>query len=123
MFELWILIVTFKLIGRAIWKEYPTLEMLMEMVITNTCSFPPVTSADEAETLHARERQVSAGSPITYFIHTGEDNSAYCFSKILALEKQEILEFEGHLAAATSSVAITEANSLLLPKLMSMNVK
>lgn len=36
-----------------------------------------------------------------------------------ALERQSILEFESYLAAA-SKVTITEANSLLLSQLMSM---
>ena len=37
------------------------------------------------------------------------------------LEKQEILEFESHLAAATSKVAITESNSILIPLLTTMD--
>ena len=44
-------------------------------------------------------------------------------SQMCELEKQEILEFEGHLAAATSNVTITESNSLLLPQLISMNAR
>lgn len=45
------------------------------------------------------------------------------FYQICELEKEEILEFEGHLAAATSNVTITESNSLLLSQLISMNAK
>ena len=37
--------------------------------------------------------------------------------QLQVLEKQQILEFEGHLAAATSKVTITEANSHLLDQL------
>ncbi|KAF6032449.1 INTS1 [Bugula neritina] len=83
--------------GKYVWKEYPTLEMLMEMVMTNRYLFPPVSSGTDMEQLVAQERQ------------------------ICELEKQEILEFEGHLAAATSNVTITETNSLLLSQLISMN--
>ena len=36
------------------------------------------------------------------------------------LEKQAILEFESHLAAACNKSQITESNSLLLSQLMSM---
>uniref|UniRef100_A0A1B0DJI5 Uncharacterized protein n=1 Tax=Phlebotomus papatasi TaxID=29031 RepID=A0A1B0DJI5_PHLPP len=39
-------------------------------------------------------------------------------SKIAVSEKSQILEFESHLAAATSKVIITEQNSLLLSQLM-----
>lgn len=41
--------------------------------------------------------------------------------QVSALEKTQILEFETHLAAATSKVVITEQNSLLLSQLMLMN--
>lgn len=41
--------------------------------------------------------------------------------QVSALEKTQILEFEIHLAAATSKVVITEQNSLLLSQLMLMN--
>lgn len=40
--------------------------------------------------------------------------------EIARLEKQQILEFETHLAAATSKVVITEQNTLLLSQLMIM---
>ena len=38
-------------------------------------------------------------------------------------ERQQILEFESHLAAATSKVTITEANSLLISQLTTMDPK
>uniref|UniRef100_A0A336KFD9 CSON009829 protein n=1 Tax=Culicoides sonorensis TaxID=179676 RepID=A0A336KFD9_CULSO len=41
--------------------------------------------------------------------------------QIAAIEKQQILEFETHLAAATSKVMITEQTSLLLPQVMLMD--
>lgn len=41
--------------------------------------------------------------------------------QISMLEKTQILEFETHLAAATSKVVITEQNSLLLSQLILMN--
>lgn len=41
--------------------------------------------------------------------------------QILALEKQKILEFESHLAAASTKIEINEQTSLLLPQLMELN--
>lgn len=40
--------------------------------------------------------------------------------QIIALEKQTILEFESHLAAASTKVEINEQTSLLLPQLMEL---
>uniref|UniRef100_K9IQL1 Uncharacterized protein n=1 Tax=Desmodus rotundus TaxID=9430 RepID=K9IQL1_DESRO len=86
-------------IGLAAWEEYPTLKMLMEMVMTNNYSYPPCTLTDEearTETLN-RELQISQR------------------------EKQEILAFEGHLAAASTKQTITENSSLLLSQLTSLD--
>ncbi|XP_074651067.1 integrator complex subunit 1-like [Tubulanus polymorphus] len=87
-------------LGRAAWDLYPTLKSLMEMVMTNNYKFPPPTCAtDDAsiEEIWNNDRQ------------------------LVAMEKQQILEFEGHLAAATSKVTITENNSLLISQLTSMD--
>ena len=61
--------------------------------------FPPPTiaSGDQADELRAKELQVSS------------------------LEKQAILDFEMHLAAATNKATITESNSLLLAQLITMD--
>ncbi|KAL3270064.1 hypothetical protein HHI36_009122 [Cryptolaemus montrouzieri] len=83
-------------IGNIAWTKYGTLRMLMEMCITNHFSFPPPTMAVSEEEFQGREQQ------------------------ILVLEKQKILEFETHLAAASTKVEITEQNSLLLPQLMEL---
>lgn len=40
--------------------------------------------------------------------------------QIIAVEKQKILEFESHLAAASTKIEITEHTSLLLPQLMEL---
>lgn len=40
--------------------------------------------------------------------------------QILTMEKQKILEFESHLAAASTKMEITEQTSLLLPQLMEL---
>uniref|UniRef100_A0A4W4DNX1 DUF3677 domain-containing protein n=1 Tax=Electrophorus electricus TaxID=8005 RepID=A0A4W4DNX1_ELEEL len=88
-------------IGLAAWDGYPTLKMLMEMVMTNNYSYPPCTVADEetkAEMI-SRELQVSQK------------------------ERQEILAFESHLAAASTKQTITETNSLLLSQLTSLEPK
>ncbi|XP_066868916.1 integrator complex subunit 1 isoform X1 [Kogia breviceps] len=85
-------------IGLAAWEEYPTLKMLMEMVMTNNYSYPPCTLTDEETRTEmvTRELQVSQR------------------------EKQEILAFEGHLAAASTKQTITESSSLLLSQLTSL---
>ncbi|XP_022109567.1 integrator complex subunit 1-like isoform X2 [Acanthaster planci] len=83
-------------IGLAAWERYPMLRCFMEMVMTNNFKFPPPTAAPDErsqEEVRARELQV------------------------IALEKQEILEFENHLAR----VAITESNSLLLSQVIRMD--
>ncbi|XP_069125387.1 integrator complex subunit 1-like [Argopecten irradians] len=85
--------------GITAWENYPTLKCLMEMVMTRNYKFPPPTTASEdrdIEDIKNQEKQVSEQ------------------------EKQEILEFESHLAAATSKVTITESNSLLVTQLTGM---
>ncbi|BFZ03172.1 hypothetical protein BsWGS_06208 [Bradybaena similaris] len=82
--------------GETTWQKYPTLQSLMEMVMTNNYTFPPPTTAvDEkmVEEYRARERQLRQQ------------------------EIQLVLEFETHLAAATSKVTISESNSLLIGQL------
>uniref|UniRef100_A0A672ZW68 Integrator complex subunit 1 n=1 Tax=Sphaeramia orbicularis TaxID=375764 RepID=A0A672ZW68_9TELE len=86
-------------IGLAAWDGYPTLKMLMEMVMTNNYTYPPCTIADEdtKNEMINRELQISQR------------------------EKQEILAFESHLAAASTKQTITESNSLLLSQLTSLD--
>lgn len=85
--------------GDMAWKTYPMLRNLMEMCITNQFIFPPPTLAlgEKADEIKNRELQMSQ------------------------IEKEQILLFEGHLAAASTKVQITESNSLLLSKLISMD--
>lgn len=80
--------------GNLAWKKYPMLRTFMEMCITNHFSYPPPTVAmgEMFDDLKNKELQ------------------------ICALEKQQMLEFETHLAAGP----ITEATSLLLPQLIEM---
>lgn len=88
-------------IGAEAWNEYPILRTLMEMCITNHFSYPPPTMAlpEVIEQERSKELQVEA------------------------LEKQEILEYEAHLAAATNRMQISEQTSLLLPQLITMDPK
>ncbi|KAK7506750.1 hypothetical protein BaRGS_00002225 [Batillaria attramentaria] len=86
--------------GAAAWEKYPVLKCLMEMVMTNNFTFPPPTMATDEkmiEDIRSAERQLAQQ------------------------EVQMILEFESHLAAATSKVTITQQNSLLLDQLTSMD--
>ncbi|XP_050499679.1 integrator complex subunit 1 [Diabrotica virgifera virgifera] len=82
--------------GSLAWNKYPTLKMFMEMCITNHFSFPPPTMTSLDEDYQSKEQQ------------------------ILVLEKQTILEFESHLAAASTKVEINEQTSLLLPQCMEL---
>ncbi|XP_057343450.1 integrator complex subunit 1 isoform X3 [Manis pentadactyla] len=86
-------------IGLAAWEEYPTLKMLMEMVMTNNYSYPPCTLTDEETRTEMISREL----------------------QISQREKQEILAFEGHLAAASTKQTITESSSLLLSQLTSLD--
>uniref|UniRef100_A0A8D3D451 Integrator complex subunit 1 n=1 Tax=Scophthalmus maximus TaxID=52904 RepID=A0A8D3D451_SCOMX len=79
-------------IGLAAWDGYPTLKMLMEMVMTNNYTYPPCTITDEDTKTEMINREL----------------------QISQREKQEILAFESHLAAASTKQTITESNSLLL---------
>ncbi|KAI5764073.1 INTS1 [Gulo gulo luscus] len=86
-------------IGLAAWEEYPTLKMLMEMVMTNNYSYPPCTLTDEETRTEMINRELQTSQR----------------------EKQEILAFEGHLAAASTKQTITESSSLLLSQLTSLD--
>uniref|UniRef100_A0A8C4MRZ8 Integrator complex subunit 1 n=1 Tax=Equus asinus asinus TaxID=83772 RepID=A0A8C4MRZ8_EQUAS len=86
-------------IGLAAWEEYPTLKMLMEMVMTNNYSYPPCTLTEEETRTEMINREL----------------------QIAQREKQEILAFEGHLAAASTKQTITESSSLLLSQLTSLD--
>ncbi len=81
--------------GSLAWDSYPTLGILIEMSITNHFEFPPPTKI--GDDLINRELQISA------------------------FEKQQILQFESYLAAASTKVQINESNSLLLSKLISFD--
>lgn len=85
-------------IGLAAWEEYPTLKMLMEMAVTNNYSYPPCTLTDEESRTEMINREL----------------------QVSQREKQEILAFEGHLAAASTRQTITESSSLLLSQLTSL---
>ncbi|NXX46962.1 INT1 protein, partial [Tricholaema leucomelas] len=86
-------------IGLAAWEEYPSLKMLMEMVMTNNYSYPQCTLTDEETRTEMINREL----------------------QISQREKQEILAFEGHLAAASTKQTITESSSLLLSQLTSLD--
>ncbi|KAF5307904.1 hypothetical protein FQR65_LT06471 [Abscondita terminalis] len=85
--------------GSLAWNKYPTLRTLMEMCITNHFSFPPPT-------------MTSGGDNIDDYSSKELQNTA--------LERQKIIEFESHLAAASTKVEITEQTSLLLSQLMEL---
>uniref|UniRef100_T1J830 Uncharacterized protein n=1 Tax=Strigamia maritima TaxID=126957 RepID=T1J830_STRMM len=85
--------------GYEAWGKYPTLRNFIEMCITNHFTFPPPTMAvgEKADDLKSQELQIAH------------------------LEKQQIVEFENHLASASTKVAITESNSLLADQLTTLD--
>ena len=84
--------------NKARWRNYPTLTACIEMCITNQFMFPPPTTpVEKIDDMKNTELQVAT------------------------LERQSILDFEIHLAAATNKATITESNSLLLTQLINMD--
>ena len=79
-------------LGSEAWNMLPTLRSLMEMCITNDFNILSGASLDQQQEL-----------------------------QVAAVEKQTILEFETHLAAASTKTVITENNSLLLSQLTSLD--
>ncbi|XP_074109265.1 integrator complex subunit 1 [Cotesia typhae] len=86
-------------IGETGWRRYPILQTLMEMCITNYFSYPPPTLALPEIIEQERTKELQRE----------------------AREKLEILEYESHLAAASTKVQISESNSLLLSQLITMD--
>ncbi|KAJ8668061.1 hypothetical protein QAD02_009724 [Eretmocerus hayati] len=86
-------------IGALAWERYPILRVLMEMCITNHFSYPPPTMALPEIVEEERAKEL----------------------RLEALEKQQILQYESYLAAASTRVQISEQNSLLLSQLITMD--
>ncbi|XP_076816735.1 integrator complex subunit 1-like [Clavelina lepadiformis] len=86
-------------VGHQAWTNYPMLKVFMEMTLVNRFSYPPVTVVDEdvKNKMISKEHQMAL------------------------VEKSEILEFESHLAAATTHLVVTEESSLLLSQLIAMD--
>nr|XP_009861729.2 integrator complex subunit 1 [Ciona intestinalis] len=86
-------------VGHQAWTQYPMLKVFMEMSIVNRFSYPPVTVVDSdlRSQMTGKELQMSL------------------------VEKSEVLEFESHLAAATTRLVVTEETSLLLSQLIAMD--
>ncbi|XP_014664125.1 PREDICTED: integrator complex subunit 1-like [Priapulus caudatus] len=86
--------------GQTAWEDYPMLRVFMENVMTSQYSYPPpsaITDDTTIDELCSRELQIAQ------------------------LEKQQVLEFESHLASASTGAAISESNSLLLSQLVTMD--
>ncbi|XP_014230547.1 integrator complex subunit 1 [Trichogramma pretiosum] len=80
-------------IGKIMWKHYPMLDVLIEMCITNHFSYPPPTMASSEGIDQERTKELH----------------------LAALEKQEIIQYETHLAGKGP---VTESASYLLPQTM-----
>eukprot|EP01103_Thecamoeba_quadrilineata_P004502 TRINITY_DN1423_c0_g1_i4.p1 TRINITY_DN1423_c0_g1~~TRINITY_DN1423_c0_g1_i4.p1 ORF type:complete len:1180 (-),score=244.91 TRINITY_DN1423_c0_g1_i4:530-4069(-) len=95
------------LIGRKIWKEVPSLKLLMEMLITRSWSFPPYVPWD-----------YSGSGPLTK--ETIQENEV----RYQRAEREQILAFETSLAARSDpSTKIDETNSVLISQLMRFDNK
>nr|XP_039270920.1 integrator complex subunit 1-like [Styela clava] len=88
-------------IGLQAWNEYPILRSFMEMAIINNFTFPLATVVEENERSQIVNKEM----------------------QMVEMEKNEIIEFESHLAAATTHLAVTEETSLLLSQLIAMDTK
>ncbi|KAL0272623.1 UNVERIFIED_CONTAM: hypothetical protein PYX00_005524 [Menopon gallinae] len=86
-------------LGKAAWEKYPTLRMFMEMCITNHFSYPPPTMNVSENAEETKNQEI----------------------RMTARERESILEFESHLAAASTKATITEQTSLLLSQLITMD--
>ncbi len=81
---------------------------LMEMVMTNTYTFPTSMSLSEGEGGVAESRE----------------NVLIKEAQVLKREKEGILEYENHLASSSAGAAtITEGNSYLLNQLTQLSPK
>ncbi|XP_065899980.1 integrator complex subunit 1-like isoform X2 [Dysidea avara] len=87
-------------VGARCWEKYPTLCGLMEMIMTGTYVYPPTMTLMNTE---------------DDTMETAED-AMMRELQLARMEKEQILEYEGHLAAASSANAptITESSSHLL---------
>ena len=92
-------------LGDLAWNQYQNLRCMMEMVMTSQFAFPPPTFGLEA--------QSSDGSTVV------QDQIRATELQMAQMEKQEILVYEGYLAKND----ITEANSLLLSQLITLDPK
>jgi len=91
--------------GDVAWNQYQNLRCMMEMVMTSQYSFPPPT--------FGLESQSSDGANLV------QDQIRATELQMAQMEKQEILVYEGYLAKGD----ITEANSLLLSQLITLDPK
>ncbi|EDV20866.1 uncharacterized protein TRIADDRAFT_60509 [Trichoplax adhaerens] len=82
-------------VGFTAWEKYPTLKCLMEMVMTNNYSFPPLTSHSESS-----------------------DSVKVSQIQLAQAEKEDILAYENMTSSSSSRGNIVEKNSCLLPQLM-----
>ncbi|XP_014218982.1 integrator complex subunit 1 [Copidosoma floridanum] len=85
-------------VGSLAWERYPTLRVLMEMCITNQFTYPPPTMALPEIIEEERAKEFRYDS----------------------MEKQQILQYEVHLAAASTRTQISEQTSLLLSSVVMM---
>jgi integrator complex subunit 1 len=83
--------------GFTAWEQYPTLRMLMEMIMTDDYNYPPQSSITE-------EMNVEKFKTME--------------AQICTFEKQEILEFENSFEMKQGSIVRNEANSKLIGQIM-----
>lgn len=112
-----------KQFGNTAWNHYPTLRVLMEMIMIEDYSFPPQSSIvndNSADTFRSADNQVcNQGFSVDYW--WTKISRKMNPLKAIVQEKQQILEFENSFAAAdplSGGVIRTEANSKLIGQVM-----
>ena len=82
-------------IGYIVWENYPTMKCMMEMVMTNNYSFPPLTGPNELI-----------------------ESIKLSLIQLTRAEKEDILAYENMVSTSSNRGNIVEKNSSLLPQLM-----
>lgn len=96
-----------KSIGSMGWNEYPLLRGMMEMVMTNNFSFPM-----------SMNLELSGKGVVE-----NRDTAAVREMQLARSEKEDILEYENHLASSSGQKVITESSSYLVNQVTMLNPK
>ena len=88
--------------GVTAWEQYPTLRVMMEMIMIDDYNFPPQSSITEEMTI---------------------EKFRYIDNQVCLVEKQEILEFENMFEMKQGNMVRNESNSKLIGQIMKFDPK